>query len=163
MNVPFDPLSSVVLPALSILVSAGIAILVVVLERRAASRGRLREELARLSRELTILRDVAHRNDVNGVTSGLSTVSATINAIATVTHDKDLAVLKFVNGILHVAAPNGNIAISRAADFASTALEGWMRGKLTSKEFDRVLPTAMAETWTDSVKLSDWATHTKSK
>ena len=161
MNVPFDPISSVAVPALSILISAGIAILVVYLERRAARRDRLRVEVARLTRELTTLQILALNGKTVEAYEQRSAVSATLNALGTQMSDRELPVVKFLNGMLHLAEQNGNAAVTKAALFSLNAIEAWSRGKLSSKQFAAVLPTEMDEMWAESVKLSDWSTHVK--
>lgn len=154
VDIPFDWVGSVIVPALAILVSSGIAVWVVGVERRRAERAAVRTEAAELIRTLDALGRAVELGEADERRQATASFEKQLSAFAAHLSRRDAVVAKFV-GVVHSSARKGpRELVPRATLWLIASIELWMRGQLKAENFAENMPVDTSA-WTEAVDLSD--------
>lgn len=152
-----DWVGSVLIPVAAILVSSGIALYLASRERRATERSHLRAEGARLVEHLTELQRTAGTGDLAGARTASADFSGTLNTFTAYLGKRDTAVAQFLTIVISRAIATGDLAtISRAALFLNSAVDGWLRDEVSTKQFADNMPPDTEAAWVAGTDLSAW-------
>lgn len=155
---PVDTIGSVLVPAVAILVSAGIALSIAYAERRAAERSRKNAQVANLIRALSEVGYIElMRNSAEAYDAAWVRFEQELNALAVLISKKEIAVLKYISEVIDLADKRDEDGPTkrRVAFWCATALELWARGRLRPKDFADNLPNA-GLAWIETIDLGQW-------
>lgn len=157
IELPFDWVGSVLVPVAAVLVSGALAVLLASLERRAAARGRAREQAAELIRALSDMGRSAEWGTTDEYERAADRYEEELNALAALLPARDVSVPKFVCEIverLDLTEKNGRV-FRRGVLWVATSLELWCRGELKARDFEANMPSP-AISWVSTIDLGQW-------
>lgn len=158
---PFDWIAGVLVPVAAILVSAGLAIGLAALERRASERGHIRAQAAELIRALSAMGRAALEGDDSEKDRASARYEEELNAFGAHLNRRDIVVAKFVCVIVTRADEVGEVdemagaRFSRTMLWLSTAVELWVRGTIRSSAFAENMPNDTTS-WVEAIDLGHW-------
>jgi|GEM_PF-5093117 len=155
VEMPFDWIGSVLIPAVTILVSSGIAIWVASFERQKIEAEAMRAQAARLIRALGAVTRAFQTDDAARMNETNLLLEQELNAFAAHLNRRDVAVAKWV-AIVTGLADDGEIKYKpRTASWVAAAIEMWLRGDITTQDFESNMPH-VTTFWTERIELGDF-------
>jgi hypothetical protein len=140
------------------MVSSLIAIWLAGAERRAAARVPVRELTLTVIRELTELARNAKLGTQDDVRESIRVLGRELNALVAVMRPRDAPVAQFISLVLGEAAATQDREILHSAGYwLSAAMEGWLSGRYSSREFSASMPPDRHHLWIDDPQISDWS------
>lgn len=154
VEMPFDWIAGVLVPAVTILVSAGIAIWVASFERKRSETEAMRNQAGQLIRALSAVGDAFQMQDSTEMNRANSRLEQEINVFAAHLRGRDVAVAKWV-AIVVSQADDGPIKFkARVTEWVTGAIELWLRGELKTRDFKAHMPRETT-IWIENIDLGD--------
>ncbi|MBW9094629.1 hypothetical protein JNB62_13110 [Microbacterium jejuense] len=151
---PFDFITAVVIPVAAILISALIAIFIAGGERRSSDKAQVRAQAAKLIQALNALGRTAF-SDEDDANTVYAQYEQELNAFAAYLGKRDVVVAKFVCVVVDRFDRYPRRNMGRTMLWVATALELWLRGVLTSKDFANNMPSDTSA-WIERIDLGQW-------
>lgn len=154
VEMPFDWLGSVVVPAAAILISSGIAIWAARAERKRSEAAAVRAEAAELVRALSALgRAAAYGND-DERNACVARFEQQLSAFSAQLPRRDGVVAKFISVVSSLADVGPDENLARTCLWLVSVIELWLRGDLKRRDFRQNMPPDVS-TWVERVHLAD--------
>ncbi|QNA93239.1 MULTISPECIES: hypothetical protein [unclassified Microbacterium] len=154
VEMPFDFVGAVLVPSLSVLVSAGIALWAVSRERVRAEEAALRAQAAELIKALNAIGRAYAVRDTAEMDRANARYEQEVNAFGAHLRSRDVPVVKYINAVVHRSEDQPDSFTYRTMLWLATAIELWLRGALRTKDFIDNMPSGPSA-WIDFMDLGD--------
>jgi hypothetical protein len=152
---PFDFVGSVLVPFLTVVISASIAVLLARLERVAARKDRTHAQGTQLIRALNATGRAVQMDDDDLEEASWSRYEQELNAFAAQLRRKEYVVAKYICIVVAKTDLSDAELTSRTLLWLATAIELWIRGSLRSRDFEINMPHAPTS-WIEHIDLGQW-------
>jgi hypothetical protein len=152
---PFDFTTAVLVPFLTVLISATIAVLLARWERLASKSDRMHAQATQLIRALNGVGRAVQVGDDDQEEACWVQYEQELNAFAAQLTKRQSVVAKYVCIVVAKDGQKSPEQTSRTMLWLATALELWIRGDLRTREFERNMPQDTTS-WVEHIDLGEW-------